>query len=147
MVDSLQELAERSDYVAMLIPLNDETRKLVGAPFFKAMKPDAYFINCCRGPVVDEAALIAALEAGEILGAGIDVFEVEPTPADNPLLKMDNVIVSPHSAGLSNNSVPDGLAQVGEETARLLSGTWPMSVVNPAVRAKLPTRPAAKTKP
>jgi D-3-phosphoglycerate dehydrogenase len=146
-VGSLQELAERSDFVSILVPLNDETRKLIDADFFSAMKPTAYFINTCRGPVVDEAALIAALEADEIAGAGLDVFEVEPTPTDNPLLKMDNVIVTPHSAGTSDSSVPGGLAQLGDETARLLSGTWPLSLVNPAVREKLPARPPARSVP
>ena len=147
LVGSLQELAERSDFVSILVPLNDETRKLIDADFFSAMKPTAYFINTCRGQVVDEAALIAALEADEIAGAGLDVFEVEPTPTDNPLLKMDNVIVTPHSAGTSDSSVPGGLAQLGDETARLLSGTWPLSLVNPAVREKLPARPPARSVP
>ncbi len=147
LVGSLQELAERSDFVSILVPLNAETTKLIDASFFKAMKSTAYFINTCRGPVVDETALIAALEAGEIAGAGLDVFEVEPTPADNPLLKMDNVIVTPHSAGTSETSVTGGLAQLGDETARLLSGTWPMSLVNPSVRDKLPDRPAARSVP
>jgi D-3-phosphoglycerate dehydrogenase len=144
MVPSLEELASRSDFVSMHTPLNNETRHLVGEPFFKAMKPTAYFINTCRGPTVDEAALIRALETGEIAGAGLDVFEQEPTPADNPLLKMDNVIVTPHSAGTSNNSRVRSPIRVGQETARLLTGRWPMSVVNPEVRAKLPMRPPAQ---
>jgi D-3-phosphoglycerate dehydrogenase len=72
---------------------------------------------------------------------------MEPTPTNNPLLKMDNVIVTPHSAGTSDSSVPGGLAQIGDETARLLSGTWPMSLANPAVREGLPPRPAAKSVP
>jgi D-3-phosphoglycerate dehydrogenase len=143
LVPTLEELARRSDFVSMHTPLNDETRKLIGAPFFKAMQPTAYFINTCRGPTVDEAALIVALENGEIAGAGLDVFEVEPTPADNPLLKMDNVIVTPHSAGTSSRSRIASQVQIGQETARLLKGTWPMSVVNRDVLAKLPARPAA----
>ena len=77
--------------------------------------------------------MIAALESGEIAGAGLDVFEEEPTPADNPLLKMDNVVVSPHSAGTSNMSRIRSGVQVGQETSRLLNGTFPMSVVNPEV--------------
>ena len=140
---SLEELAARSDFVSVLIPLNDSTRDLIGAPFFKAMKPTAYLINTCRGPTVDESALIEALQNGEIAGAGLDVFEKEPTPADNPLLKMDNVIVTPHSAGISAVSTAAGLTQIGDETARILRGTWPMSLVNPAVRAKLATRAPA----
>ena len=120
LVPSLEELARRSDFVSMHTPLNDETRKLVSTAFFKAMKPTAYFINTCRGPTVDEAALIKALEDGEIAGAGIDVFEVEPTPGDNPLLRFDNVTVTPHSAGTSDNSRVAVQMQVGQETARLL---------------------------
>ena len=143
LVSSLEELAQRSDYISDHVPLNDETRGLLGESFFKAMKPTAYFINTCRGPTVDERALIKALLDGEIAGAGIDVFEQEPTPADNPLLKMDNVIVTPHSAGQSGNSRVAAPTQLGQETARILSGRWPMSLVNPEVRAELTVRQAA----
>ena len=143
LVPTLDELASRSDFVSMHTPLNDETRKLIGASFFKAMKPTAYFINTCRGPTVDEQALIAALQSSEIAGAGLDVFEQEPTPADNPLLKMDNVIVSPHSAGASVVARASAERRLGEEAARILSGTWPMSLVNPDVRAGIPARPPA----
>jgi D-3-phosphoglycerate dehydrogenase / 2-oxoglutarate reductase len=143
LVPTLDALAHRADFVSMHTPLNHETRKLIGASFFAAMKPTAYFINTCRGPTVDEAALIKALQDGQIAGAGIDVFDTEPTPADNPLLKLDNVIVTPHSAGTSSRSRVAAQAQIGQETARLLKGTRPMSVVNPDVLGKLPPRPAA----
>lgn len=143
LVPTLEELARRSDFVSMHTPLNNETRKLIGASFFKAMKPTAYFINTCRGPTVDEAALIQALQQGDIAGAGLDVFEVEPTPADNPLLQMDNVIVTPHSAGTSDRSRLAAQVQIGQETARLLKGMRPMSVVNADVFSKIPPRPAA----
>ena len=143
MIGSLEELARGSDFVSLLVPLNDETRKMVGPAFFKAMKPTAYFINTCRGPVVDEQALIKALGEGEIAGAGLDVFEQEPTPADNPLLKMDNVIVTPHSAYASDRAVAGGPVQVGQETARILKGMWPLSLVNPEVRAKIGVRKPA----
>ena len=140
-VATLQELAADSDFVSVHTPLNDETRKLIGESFFKAMKPSAYFVNTCRGATVDEAALIRALQGSEITGAGLDVFEEEPTSPDNPLLKMNNVIVTPHSAGSSNNSRVRSPLRVGQETARLLNGKWPMSVVNPEVRANLTMRP------
>ena len=143
-IATLEELAAESDFVSMHTPLNDETRQLVGESFFKAMKQTAYFVNTCRGQTVDEAALIRALQSGEIAGAGLDVFEQEPTPADNPLLKMDNVIVTPHSAGSSNLSRVRSPNRVGSETARVLKGSWPMSVVNPEVRAKMPMKPAAE---
>ena len=140
MVASLEELASMSDFVSVLVPLNNETRGMIGEPFFKAMKPTAYFVNTCRGAIVDEGALVRALQTGDIAGAALDVFEQEPTPADNPLLNMDNVIVTPHSAGASAVSFSAGLARQGEETARILRGTWPMSLVNPDVRANIPTR-------
>ena len=143
LVSSLKELASRSDFVSMHTPLNNETRKMISEPFFQAMKPTAFFINTCRGPTVDEQALIKALEAGEIAGAGIDVFEREPTPADNPLLKMDNVIVSPHTAGYSINSTNAGKLQLGQEAARVLKGTWPMSLVNSEVRSNIAVRKPA----
>lgn len=138
---SLEELASQSDFVAILTPLNSETRKMLGGRFFKAMKPTAYFINCCRGGTVDEAALIKALRDKEIAGAGIDVFEEEPTPFDNPLLKMDNVVVTPHTAGLSDIGIIEGKRRLGEEAARILKGTSPMSLVNPSVRANVLIRP------
>ncbi len=143
LVGSLEELAAESDFVSVHTPLNNETQGLLSESFFKAMKPTAYIVNTCRGPVIDETALIAALQSGEIAGAGLDVFEEEPTPADNPLLKMDNVVVSPHSAGTSNMSRIMSGVQVGQETSRLLNGTFPMSVVNPEVRHAIEGRPAA----
>ena len=136
-------LARRSDFVSMHVPLNDETRHMVGEAFFRAMKPTAYFINICRGPTVDEKAIVKALQDGEIAGAGLDVFEQEPTPASNPLLKMDNVIVTPHSAGTSDVSLVAGQVRMGQEAARILRGTLPMSLANPAVLAKIPVRPTA----
>ncbi len=144
LVGSLEELASESDFVSVHTPLNNETRGLLGESFFRAMKPTAYFVNTCRGPVVDEAALIAALNAGDLAGAGLDVFEEEPTDPENPLLKMDNVVVTPHSAGNSIMSRIRSDVQVGQETSRLLSGTFPMSIVNPEVRHAIEARPAAE---
>ncbi len=143
LVSTLDELASRSDFVSVHVPLNDHTRGLLNAEFFNAMKPTAYLVNTCRGPTVDESALIEALRSGQIAGAGLDVFEQEPTPADNPLLKMDNVVVTPHSAGTSDASRTVAEIQVGQEAARILRGTWPMSIVNPGVKAKIGDRPAA----
>ncbi len=144
MVGSLGELASRSDYVCILVPLNGETRGLIGESFFEAMKPTGYFINTCRGPTVDEAALVRALEGGRIAGAGLDVFEQEPPAPDNPLFSMENVMLTPHSAGTSTASSPASLIRVGEETARILRGTWPMSLVNPEVRSLIESRPPAR---
>ena len=139
-VASLDEIASRSDFVSIHVPLNDETRHMIGGPFFRAMKPTAYLLNVSRGPIVDEGALVRALQDGEIAGAGLDVFDQEPTPADNPLLKRDNVVVTPHSAGYSVDSVAAGLTIAGEEAARILKGMWPMSLVNPEVKSRIPDR-------
>ena len=94
---ALQELMRESDFVVVACLLNDETRGLVGASELALMKPGAFFINVARGPIVDERALYETLAARRIAGAGLDVFEEEPTPADNPILKLDNVIVTPHA--------------------------------------------------
>ena len=93
----LEQLMRESDFVVVACLLTEETRHLIGAPQFALMKPDAYFINVARGPIVDETALIEALRAGRIAGAGLDVFEQEPVDPANPLLGMDNVIVTPHA--------------------------------------------------
>ena len=143
LVGSLEQLAGRSDYVSVHVPLNDETHKLIGQSFFRAMKPTAFIINTCRGPTIDEQALIKALQDGEIAGAGLDVLEQEPPPPDNPLLKMDNVIVTPHSAGASGHAWVAAPTQIGQEAARILKGMWPMSLVNPEVRNKIEARKLA----
>ena len=93
----LDQLLRESDFVVIACLLNEETRHLIGAAQFVLMKPGAYFINVARGPIVDEPALIEALRSGRIAGAGLDVFEQEPVDPGNPLLGMDNVIVTPHA--------------------------------------------------
>ena len=93
----LDRLMAESDFVVVACLLNEETRGLVGARELAMMKPSAYFVNVARGPIVDETALYQALAARRIAGAGLDVFEQEPTPADNPILQLDNVIVAPHA--------------------------------------------------
>ena len=93
----LGQLLREADFVVVACLLNEATRHLIGAPQFALMKPSAYFINVARGPIVDEPALIEALRAHRIAGAGLDVFEQEPVDPANPLLRMDNVIVTPHA--------------------------------------------------
>jgi phosphoglycerate dehydrogenase-like enzyme len=102
----LGELLARSTVVSLHCPLLPATRHLINAETLGLMRPDAVLVNAARGPIVDEAALIDALQAGVIAGAALDVFELEP-PADSPLLSMDNVVVSPHIAGLSTVSVAE----------------------------------------
>jgi len=94
---SLAQVMAESDFVVVTCLLNEETRGLVGARELALMKPTAYFINVARGPIVNEKALYETLAAGRIAGAGLDVFEQEPTPPDNPILRLDNVIVTPHA--------------------------------------------------
>lgn len=130
---SLDELLARSDYVSVHPGLNAGTRAMLGAAEFEAMKNSAAIVNCGRGPVIDEAALIQALYDGEIAAAGLDVLEKEPPEPDNPLLKMDNVILTPHVASASTRMRPETRRRVGREVALALSGKWPMSCVNPTV--------------
>jgi phosphoglycerate dehydrogenase-like enzyme len=94
----MNEMLGECDFVVVAAPLTRETRKLVGAPQFEAMKRSAVIINVGRGPVIDETAMIAALESGRIRGAGLDVFETEPLPAGHPLYRLSNVLLSPHCA-------------------------------------------------
>ncbi len=123
------ELLEQSDVVTVHMPLNSATRGMFGAREFRLMQPHAVFINTCRGPVHDEEALIAALENGEIWGAGLDVTELEPTPTDNRLLQMENVVVTPHLAGSSQERVDRALDFAYDNAKRVLSGYKPLSPV------------------
>jgi D-3-phosphoglycerate dehydrogenase len=132
-VTSLIELCRRSDFVSMHAPLNAETRHLMSTAQFQAMKPSAIFVNNGRGPSVDEAALIKALQDGTIAGAALDVFEEEPVATANPLLKMDNVIVTPHIASATARMAPETRRRLGREIATVLQGRWPRSAVNPGV--------------
>ena len=134
---SLPELLKKSDFISVHALLNDETRHLIGENEFKQMKPTAYLINTARGPIVDELALIKALQEKQIAGAGLDVFEKEPVDPDNPLLKMDNVVVTPHSASYSDAAFRQQRIIVGQEAARVLSGQWPKNAVNPTVKPKV----------
>ena len=135
-VTSLYDLLERSDFVSMHAPLNGETHHMLSDEHFARMKKSALFINNGRGPTVDEAALIRALENGEIAGAALDVFEREPVSTDNPLLGMDNVICTPHMASASARMGPESRRRLGRELAMCLMGRWPRSAVNPAVLPK-----------
>ena len=94
----INDLMAASDYVLLAAPLTDETRGMIGAAQIAAMKPTGVLINVGRGAVVDEPALIQALEAGKIRGAALDVFAVEPLPSTSPFYKMENVLLSPHTA-------------------------------------------------
>ncbi|MAF52666.1 MAG: hydroxyacid dehydrogenase [Chloroflexi bacterium] len=137
---SFDELLAVSDYVSVHTPLNDETHHLINEAALRKMKSTAYLINTSRGPVVDEAALIKALQEGRILGAGLDVLEQEPPDADNPLLKMENVTVTPHAAHYSDLSMALRPRRYGIEIAAVLDDRKPMNLVNPQVLEVLPLR-------
>lgn len=135
---SMEELLARSDFLTLHPALNEETRGIISDAQFAAMKNTAILVNCSRGEVVDEAALIRALEKGAIAAAGLDVFEKEPPDLDNPLFSMDNVIVTPHAASASSRMRPTARRRVGREISLVLRGKWPMSAVNPSVLPRVP---------
>ncbi len=134
---SFPELLARSDYLSIHSPHNDETEHAFNADAFAQMQNTAVIINTARGPIIDEAALINALQNQEIAGAGLDVLEQEPPQPDNPLLSMENVVVTPHVASATTRMRPETRRRVGREVALVLRGKWPMSCVNPTVLPKV----------
>jgi D-3-phosphoglycerate dehydrogenase len=131
----LPTLAARADYVSVHALLNEETRGLIDEAFFRRMKATACLVNTSRGPVVDEAALVRALQERKLAGAALDVFEEEPLAANSPLRRMDNVILTPHAAYFSSPAVAQVPKRCGEEIARVLLKEPPINVVNPEVYA------------
>jgi (S)-sulfolactate dehydrogenase len=130
----LDPLLSTSDVISIHLPLTPETRGLIGEAAFATMKPDAVLINAARGGVMDEAALVAALKQGRLAGAALDVFEVEPPRADNPLLAMPNVIATPHRLGHAAET-RRRCAELSEQSIlALLRGEFPESTVNREVR-------------
>ena len=130
---SLSDVLSRSDFVSMHVPATPEAEGMLKEKHFRLMKKNAIFINTGRGPTVQEAGLVKALEEKWIAGAGLDVFEVEPAQQDNPLLRMPHVILSPHNASASARFDVARKRRVGQELSLVLSGRWPMSCVNPTV--------------
>ena len=129
----MQTLLAESDFVSLHTPLTDATRNLIGAPELAAMKPEAFLINAARGPLIDENALYDALSTKSIAGAGIDVM-VDNTPAaDHPLLSLDNIIVTPHTAFFSQESTIELEQRAAEEVVNVMLGRMPDNLVNPAV--------------
>ena len=125
----LRELLKSSDIVSLHVPLNETTRGMIGAGELGLMKPEAILINTCRGPVVDEAALHRALGAGRLFGAGLDVFEEEPPPADNPLLTLDTVVLSAHFAGPTWDNHVGRFRNAFDNVERVARGEPPLWVV------------------
>jgi D-3-phosphoglycerate dehydrogenase len=119
-----------ADIISIHMPLTEETRHAIGAPELSLMKPGAFLINTSRGSVVDESALIETLMANKIAGAGLDVFEKEPVSKDNPLLKLDNVILTPHAAALTNECVVNMAVQAAKCVIDVFDGNQPPNVAN-----------------
>ena len=131
----LDELLAQSDYVCLALPLSAETKHLIGARELKLMKPTGILVNIARGSVVDEPALIQALQDGTIHAAGLDVYETEPLPTDSPLLQLDNVVLAPH-IGSATTQTRDAMAMyAGESLIKFLLHGEARNVVNPEVLA------------
>lgn len=121
----LEELLRRSDYVSLHSPLTPETKHMMNAETFATMKPGSVLINTSRGGLVDETALVAALESGHLRGAGLDVFEVEPLPLTSPLIKMSNVLMAGHVAGTDEEARRASQKMAAELIVALRDGQWP----------------------
>jgi D-3-phosphoglycerate dehydrogenase len=134
------ELLERSDFISLHAPLSDSTRHLLSRPQFKRMKPTVWLINTSRGALIDPDALREALAANRIGGAALDVFEPEPPDLSDPLYKDERVIVTPHAAFVSEESLHELRTRASRQIADALAGVRPPNVVNPEVYART-TRP------
>lgn len=134
-----QVLAE-SDFVSVHVPLKADTRHLMDAAAFAGMKRGVFFINTSRGPVVDEPALVAALQSGQVAGAGIDVFETEPLPVDAPLRTMEHAVLLPHKAAYSVESWQALRQEACDTVGNWIRDGWATNVVNPEVRQSLRAR-------
>jgi D-3-phosphoglycerate dehydrogenase len=132
-VDKLEDLLRQSDYVSVNCPHTAETRGMMGAAQFAQMQPHAYFITTARGGIHDEAALAEALTAQQLSGAGLDVWEEEPPPSDHPLMRFDNVVVSPHNAGITRQSRHNIAKIAAEQVLDILDGKKPPRLLNPEV--------------
>lgn len=126
---SLAELLVASDVVTLHLPLTGETRGLIGGTELALMKRDAILINVSRGGIVDEGALLESMSAGHLFGAGLDVFEVEPPPADHPLLRLENLVATPHAAGGTHETQERSALQVARQVVEVLQGLPPRNRV------------------
>jgi phosphoglycerate dehydrogenase-like enzyme len=127
---TMPELVERSDIVTVHVPLSDGTRHLIGAGELAKMRPGALLVNASRGPVIDEAAMVAALQSGYLGGAALDVFETEPLPPGSPLRSMGNVFLTPHIGGGTREAAARLREVVAANIRRVLAGQQPLHVVN-----------------
>jgi len=125
----LRELLKSSDVVSLHVPLNDSTRHMIGKEELELMKPNAIIVNTSRGPVIDEKALTAHLAAGKIYGAGLDVFDQEPPPSNNPLFNLDNVVLTAHFAGPTWDNHVARFRNAFDNVQRVARGEAPLWVV------------------
>lgn len=129
----LDELLKESDYVTLHTPLTDQTRGMIGEREYRLMKPTAYFVNAARGGLYDEEALERVLREGVIAGAALDTWEIEPPSFDHPLLKLDNVLATPHSAGQSQEAMYKMSENAARQWLAIFRGRRPSPIVNPEV--------------
>ena len=127
---------KESNFISVHCPLNNSTRHLIGEKEFKKMEKKPLLINTSRGPIIDEKALIHALREGILSGAGLDVLETEPPDSQNPLLRMENVVLSPHVGFYSEESISELKRRTAKNVADVLTGKWPGSVVNRDVKGR-----------
>jgi phosphoglycerate dehydrogenase-like enzyme len=125
-----EQLVLASDYMTVTLPLTEHTRKFIGAREIAAMRPGAYIVNIGRGEVIDESALIEALKAGKIGGAGLDVFEKEPLPAESPIWDIENVILTPHMSGANRGYLDKACALFADNLRRFVAGQPLLNVVD-----------------
>jgi phosphoglycerate dehydrogenase-like enzyme len=137
---SLDELLPRADFLTLHTPLMADTHHLIGERELRLMRPGSFLINVSRGPVVDEAALIRALQDGHLAGAGLDVFDPEPPMPDNPLLRMDNVVVTPHVASNTDKGYWRMSSSCVDQVLQVLDGEQPTFIID---RAAWPGRMGA----
>jgi D-3-phosphoglycerate dehydrogenase / 2-oxoglutarate reductase len=128
---SLDQILAESDFVTLCVPLTEETRGLIGRERLARMRPGAMLINVARGAVVDEAALLDALQTGRLAGAALDVFASQPLTRDHPLLTLPGVVLTPHLAGITEESMERMGVGAAEEARRILAGDLPVNLVNP----------------
>ena len=133
---SLEDLFKRSDYISCHVPHNRHTHHLISEAQFNLMKPTAFFINTARGKVVDEPALVKALQEKRLAGAGLDVFEVEPLPDSSPLKQMENVLLAPHLAGTSVGSAVNNRQQAIDQMIEAIKSGSPSALVNKSVKSR-----------
>jgi len=141
---SFEELLSQSDFISIHAPLIDGTRRLFSGDVFRRMKPTAFLVNTARGEIVDTGALITAIDAGLLAGAGLDVFPVEPPAVDDPVLRHPKIVITPHAAFNSVESLIELRRVAAKQMAQILGGVRPDFIVNPQVLEQPNLRPKFK---